>query len=137
MGPFTEAELRDMQGTQERQPISDDRPPVNDGLPHHEFVPSEFAPESGRCDTCGGGANSAIHSKPVDQMARIADALEGILEVLTQRNDWDAEKRESGDPLQEIAGALHRIEDRFRMITDPPCTGPRADAGKVAFEGHR
>ena len=67
---------------QERQPTSDERPPVNDGLPPHKFVPSEFAPESGRCDQCGGGAGAPIHSKPVDQMARIADALERIADSL-------------------------------------------------------
>ena len=83
MSPFSDAELRDMQGgSQERQPIPEDRPPVNDGLPHHEFVLSEFAPESGRCDTCGGGPGAPIHSKPVDQMARIADALERIADYL-------------------------------------------------------
>jgi hypothetical protein len=97
MGPFTEAELRTLggDGSQERQPIPEDRAPVNDGLPHHEFVVSEFAPESGRCDKCGGGPLAPIHLKPVDQMERIANALEGILEVLTQRNDWEAERRES------------------------------------------
>jgi hypothetical protein len=102
-GPFTEAELRYMAGgvtqseilgvrlAQERQRDSDDRAPVNDGLPHHEFVPSEFAPESGRCDTCGGGPDAPIHSKPVDQMARIADALERIaahLEAIRDQGDY-------------------------------------------------
>ena len=87
--PFTEAELRDMQGGfQERQPIPDDRAPVNDGLPHHEFVPSEFAPDSGRCDKCGGGPLAPIHLKPVDQMARIADALQRIATVAEAWRDY-------------------------------------------------
>jgi hypothetical protein len=58
--------------------IPADRPAVNDMAGLHAFVPSEFAPESGRCDICGGGSLAEIHQKPVDQMARIADALERI-----------------------------------------------------------
>jgi hypothetical protein len=69
-------------GSQERQLPSDDRPAINDGLPHHKFEPSEFAPESGRCDKCGGGPDAPIHQKPVDQVARIADALERIAKSL-------------------------------------------------------
>lgn len=88
-------------GSRERQPTSDARPPVNDGLPNHNFEPSEFAPESGRCDKCGGGPLAPIHQKPVDQIERIADAL------------------------MEIAGALHRIEDRFRSITESDGTALR------------
>jgi hypothetical protein len=83
MSPFSEAELRDMQGGhQDRQTTSDDRPAINDGLPYHEFLPSEFAPESGRCDKCGGGPDAPIHQKPVDQVARIAEALERIADTL-------------------------------------------------------
>jgi hypothetical protein len=94
MSDSTLNDLHDIgDGSQERQSIPDDRPAINDGLPHHEFVPSEFAPDSGRCDKCGGGPLAPIHLKPVDQMARIADALEGILEVLTQRNDWEYSDR--------------------------------------------
>jgi hypothetical protein len=83
MGPTTPNELRATEDDrQERQPISGDRPPVNDGLPAHEFEPSEFAPESGRCDKCGGGPDAPIHQKPVDQQKRIADALERIADTL-------------------------------------------------------
>jgi len=90
---------------EELQPIPLDRPAVNQEAGYHEFVPSEFAPESGRCDRCGGGQMAAIHQAPVDNVARIADALEGILEVLTQRNDWEAERmareREYAQKVQE------------------------------------
>lgn len=110
MSPFTEAETRDMGvGPQERQESAADRAPIHDGLPPHEFQKSEFAPGCGRCDKCGGGPAAAIHQAPVDQQKRIADALE------------------------EIAGALHRIEDRFRAVTEVEDSGPMADAGKVAF----
>ena len=74
------------------------RPPVNDAVPPHAFTESEFAPGCGRCDKCGGGPGAAIHQPAVDQMARIADALE------------------------EIAGALHRIEDHFREVTEGDTT---------------
>ena len=74
------------------------RPAVNDALPPHGFLPSEFDPDCGRCDRCGGGPGAEIHQAPVDQMARIADALE------------------------EIAGALHRIEDHFREVTEGDTT---------------
>lgn len=66
--------------------IPADRPAVNEMAGYHPFVPSEFAPESGRCDICGGGALAQIHQKPVDQMARIADALEGIFNQLDRLN---------------------------------------------------
>ena len=69
------------------------RPPVNDQVARHEFVESEFAPGCGRCDRCGGGPLADIHQERIDPMERIATALE------------------------EIAGALHRIEDRFREVT--------------------
>ena len=92
-GPFTETELRDMQGgSHERQPIPDDRAPVNDGLPHHDFIPSEFAPDSGRCDKCGGGPLAPIHLKPVDQMARIVDALERIADVMEDAEQTAADR---------------------------------------------
>ena len=80
--------------------VSADRPPVNDALAPHAFAESEFAPGCGRCDRCGGGPDAPIHKEPVDQQKRIADALE------------------------EIAGALHRIEDRFRAVTEDE-TGQR------------
>ena len=105
---------------QERQPIPDDRAPVNDGLPHHEFVPSEFAPDSGRCDKCGGGPLAPIHLKPVDQMARIADALEGILEILTQRNDWEAQDRiyTQNVTVQYQCRNCHRTFTRVSLATE-------------------
>ena len=62
--------------------IPADRPAVNDMVGPHAFIPSEFAPESGRCDICGGGSLAEIHQTPVDQVARIADALEGIQDAL-------------------------------------------------------
>jgi hypothetical protein len=62
--------------------IPADRPAVNDIVGPHAFIPSEFAPESGRCDICGGGSLAEIHQTPVDQVARIADALEGIQDAL-------------------------------------------------------
>jgi hypothetical protein len=58
------------------------RPPVNDAVPPHAFAESEFAPGCGRCDKCGGGPGAAIHQPAVDQMARIADALERIADAL-------------------------------------------------------
>ena len=55
-----------------------DRAPTHEGVGYHEFVESEFAPGSGRCDKCGGGPAADIHQKPLDHMARVADALEEI-----------------------------------------------------------
>jgi len=108
-------------------PIPADRPAVNEMAGHHLFVPSEFAPESGRCDICGGGEQVAIHQKPVDQMSRIADALtetvplhidslDGTLATIVVTADRIA------GALEEIAGALHRIEDRFREATEDDTT---------------
>ena len=54
------------------------RPPVNDQIPRHEFVESEFLPGCGRCDRCGGGPLAEIHQERVDPMERIATALERI-----------------------------------------------------------
>ena len=69
---------------QERQEVPLDRPAIFDGLGPHDFVESEFAPGSGRCDKCGGGRLASLHVKPVDQMARIADALERIAGTLEE-----------------------------------------------------
>lgn len=47
----------------------------------HDFVESEFAPGSGRCDKCGGGPQAQVHQKPVDLalvQQRSAEALERI-----------------------------------------------------------
>jgi len=89
--PFTDMQ-GGLQNLQERQLIFPDRPAINDGLPHHEFVPSEFAPGSGRCDTCGGGLLAPIHQKPVDQMARIADALERIADAMEDAEQTAADR---------------------------------------------
>jgi hypothetical protein len=68
--------------------VDHSRPPVNDAVPPHDFVPSEFDPDCGRCDRCGGGPGAVIHQAPVDQMARIADALERITHQLAVMNNW-------------------------------------------------
>ncbi len=85
----------------EREPsersIPLDRPPINPDLPHHEFVESEFEEGAGRCDRCGGGPLAQIHQKPVDQMARIADALERIAEALEQIQALGWAMTDSGD----------------------------------------
>lgn len=75
--------------------VEPSRAPIFDQLLPHPFVPSEFAPESGRCDTCGGGPDAAIHNH-VDPMERLAVALERVAVA-----------------MEECAGALHRIEDRI------------------------
>ena len=76
------------------------RPPISDLMGPHPFVESEFEEGAGRCDKCGGGKLAEIHREPVDNVKRIADALE------------------------EIAGVLHLIEDRFyectKRVTDDP-----------------
>ena len=73
--------------------IPADRPAVNDMVGPHAFIPSEFAPESGRCDICGGGSLAEIHQKPVDQMARIADALERIAKAFELGLELELERR--------------------------------------------
>ena len=77
-----------------------DRPPISDLMGPHAFVESEFEEGAGRCDKCGGGPDAEIHQEPVDNLKRIADALE------------------------EIAGALYRIEDRFHESTEPMTDEP-------------
>lgn len=62
------------------------RPPINDSMGFHEYKESEFPEGAGHCDLCGGGPEAQIHKRPVDQMARIADALERIAAVL---ESWD------------------------------------------------
>jgi hypothetical protein len=62
--------------------VPPERAPIFTDLPVHEFVPSEFAPESGRCDTCGGGPLAEIHQKRLDPQERIAAALERIADSL-------------------------------------------------------
>ena len=88
--------------------ISSEHAPINPAVGRHDFVPSEFSPQSGRCDTCGGTADAEIHQKPVDQVERIADALESIdvtLEVI-----WSTGRLERiTDALEQIAGHLSAI----------------------------
>jgi len=60
-------------------------------LPPHEFILSEFDPNSGLCDTCGTPESAAIHHHK-DPLARMANALERLAES-----------------NEEIAGALHEI----------------------------
>ena len=68
-----------------------DRAPINPAVGRHDFVLSEFSPKSGCCDVCGGSADAEIHQEPVDQVARIADALEAILVQQTRMADLMAE----------------------------------------------
>ena len=68
----------------EREHAARDRSPIHLEAGPHEYVESEFPEGKGRCDRCGGGPDAAIHQKPVDQMERIADALERIAFLMTQ-----------------------------------------------------
>ena len=79
------------------------RPPVNDQIPRHEFVESEFLPGCGRCDRCGGGPAADIHQERVDPMERIALALERIAAHLESMRD----QMEYASP--RMALALERI----------------------------
>ena len=79
MSPYVEDENREHRVGETRA----DHPAILE-MPYHAFTPSEFAPESGRCDKCGGSEGAAEHQKPVDQMARIADALERIAGTLEE-----------------------------------------------------
>jgi hypothetical protein len=60
------------------------RAAINDQLPRHDFVESEFEQGAGRCDKCGGGPGAEIHQQPVDHMAWVADALERIAGYLAE-----------------------------------------------------
>lgn len=72
-----------------------DRPPINPAFEsaqwkdgRHRFIPSEYAPDSGRCDKCGAGPDHDVHQPSPDHLKRIADALEriaGDLEQLANR----------------------------------------------------
>ena len=78
-------------------------------IPYHSFVESEFPEGRGRCDTCGGGEGAEIHQKPVDQMARIADALERIADSL--------ERVEGGGPsmsYDEVQALLEQSRTRTK-----------------------
>lgn len=69
------------------------REAINNEVGPHAFVPSEFSTGAGFCDRCGGGPGAEIHQKPVDQLARIADALERIanqLEAWSGGDEWPA-----------------------------------------------
>jgi hypothetical protein len=84
-------------------PEAQDTHPAILEMPYHEFIPSEFAPDSGRCDKCGGGEGAPEHQKPVDQMVRIADALERIAAHLESVRD------QAEYALPRAALALERI----------------------------
>lgn len=84
------------------------RPPVNDAVAPHPFAESEFAPESGRCDRCGGGPGAEIHKAPVDQMARIADALERIA---------DSMERVEGDTVPVCFDEVRQLMESARPKT--------------------
>ena len=64
--------------------LQNDHPAILE-MPYHKFRVSEFDPDCGRCDQCGGGELAPEHQKPVDQMARIADALERIADSLERQ----------------------------------------------------
>jgi hypothetical protein len=66
----------------ERPLPAKDRQPINNEMSYHPYVESEFPEGRGHCDQCGGGPDAALHVKPVDQMKRIADALELIGDLL-------------------------------------------------------
>ena len=89
--------------------IPPDRPAVNDMAGPHDFVPSEFAPDSGRCDRCGGGALAQIHLKPVDPMARIADALERIADVMEDAEQTAAD-RLGAESINNLVRGLTKAE---------------------------
>lgn len=84
-------------------------PAINDALGPHDFKPSEFAPESGRCDRCGGGPLAQIHQKPVDQMARIADALERIAGVMEDAEQTAAD-RLGAESINNLVRGLTKAE---------------------------
>lgn len=99
--------------------IPPDRPAVNEMAGPHSFIPSEFAPESGRCDICGGGSLAEIHQKPVDQMARIADALERFPEKWAENVDvLDGGSAQARLDMCRIADALDSIDARLEMMHD-------------------
>ena len=83
-------------------------------LPPHEFILSEFDPDSGLCDTCGTPESAAIHHHK-DPLARMANALERLAES-----------------NEEIAGALHElvnghtenISDRLARVESTPRPSP-------------
>ena len=79
-----------------------DRPPINDLMGPHPFVESEFEEGAGRCDKCGGGPDAEIHQKPVDHLARVADALEAL-------DSW-------APAVARIANALERIAETLKRI---------------------
>ena len=82
--------MPDIEDIEPSEHVDYSRPAVNDAVPPHAFAESEFAPGCGRCDKCGGGPGAAIHQPAVDQMARIADALERIAVALEYAGERSA-----------------------------------------------
>jgi hypothetical protein len=78
------------------------RPPIHD-TGYHEFQESEFPNGAGRCDTCGGGPDAEIHHKPVDPLERIATALEEIAGAMHRQED------RAGEALERIASVLEKL----------------------------
>src|SRR5439155_184908 len=103
--------------TVEFSPAAADRAPIHAGAGKHDFVPSEFRPELGRCDICGGGPRAEIHQAPVDHLARIAEHMERLscfVEVGAER--W-VQRDPAAVALERIADALerpYRVGDSFK-----------------------
>ena len=76
--PALQTPEREYAEVTERSTFPRTKAPIDDTMGYHEFVESEFPEGAGRCDRCGGGPETSIHQKPVDQMERIANALERI-----------------------------------------------------------
>jgi hypothetical protein len=73
--------------TEFQRPYNPARQSILEDAQYHPFKESEFQQGKGYCDLCGGGPDASVHQKPVDQMARIADALERIA---NQLEAWSA-----------------------------------------------
>ena len=84
-------------------------------MPYHKYVVSEFDPTCGRCDKCGGSEGADVHQKPVDQMARIADALDTLANGVEL---GFPEIMESLPVFGRIADALERIAAHLESVRD-------------------
>jgi hypothetical protein len=85
-----------------------DRSAINPQVPYHKFVESEYEQGAGHCDVCGGGPDAEIHQKPVDQMARIADALDMIASDTSSLILMADNRHRVVNALERIADALER-----------------------------